>query len=413
MKYQVRVFRVLMAGMLLLSMVLLLFSTQPASADGDWVVIASGLDNPRGLTVGPDGAVYVAEAGVGGAGPCVSNPEGGEDACYGPTGAVTRVWEGGQERILTGLPSLADSSGMAASGPADVSFRGRTGWLITGFGGNPDSREELLGEVGSQFGRQILFMTSGKYRFDADVSAYEAEANPDQGEIDSNPYSVAAVTGGKTLVADAGANALLMVVKNKVSTVAVFPDRMVDAPDFLGLPPGTQIPMQAVPNSVVVGPDGAYYVGELTGFPFPIGAARVYRVVPGQEPEVYAEGFTNIIDLAFDPNGQLYVLEITKNGLLAAEMGGDFTGALIRVEADGSHTEVASDGLVTPAGLAIGQDGSIYISNYGVFAGAGEVLRLSGEIETTSRIGRPIVGIPPVHRSPSGLTGMINLLSGK
>jgi hypothetical protein len=37
--------------------------------------------------------------------------------------------------------------------------------------------------------------------------------------------------------------------------------------------------MQAVPTSVAVAPDGAYYVGQLTGFPFPVGGARVFRVV--------------------------------------------------------------------------------------------------------------------------------------
>jgi glucose/arabinose dehydrogenase len=34
-------------------------------------VVMSGLDNPRGLAFGPDGALYVAEAGRGGPGPCV------------------------------------------------------------------------------------------------------------------------------------------------------------------------------------------------------------------------------------------------------------------------------------------------------------------------------------------------------
>jgi hypothetical protein len=42
---------------------------------------------------------------------------------------------------------------------------------------------------------------------------------------------------------------------------------------------------KTVPNSVAQGPDGAYYVGELTGVPFEAGAARVYRVVPGRASE--------------------------------------------------------------------------------------------------------------------------------
>jgi hypothetical protein len=79
--------------------------------------------------------------------------------------------------------------------------------------------------------------------------------------------------------------------------------------------------MQSVPNSVAKGPHGGYYVGELTGFPFPTGGARVYLVNPGQAPQILADAFTNIIDLALARAGSVYVLQITKDGLLAAEQG--------------------------------------------------------------------------------------------
>ena len=105
--------------------------------------------------------------------------------------------------------------------------------------------------------------------------------------------------------------------------------------------------MQAVPTNVVRGPDGALYVSQLTGFPFPPGGARIYRVVPGAAPQIYAEGFTNIIDLEFDAAGNLYVLEIDRNGLLAPEV----TGRLARVNAGtGAVVTIASDGLVMPGG---------------------------------------------------------------
>jgi hypothetical protein len=76
--------------------------------------------------------------------------------------------------------------------------------------------------------------------------------------------------------------------------------------------------MDAVPTTVAVGPDGALYVGELTGFPYPVGGARIYRVVPGEvvlgeTPPIYADGFTNVIDIAFDHDGSLLVLELAKN----------------------------------------------------------------------------------------------------
>jgi sugar lactone lactonase YvrE len=113
------------------------------------------------------------------------------------------------------------------------------------------------------------------------------------------------------------------------------------------------------------------YVGQLTGFPFPVGGANVYRVEPGGTPEVFLSGFTNIIEIAFGPDGSLYVLEIAHNSLLS----GDPTGALIRVDQDGSRTVIASDGLTMPTGVAI-RDGTADVSNCGVCADTGEVVAI-------------------------------------
>ena len=68
-----------------------------------------------------------------------------------------------------------------------------------------------------------------------------------------------------------------------------------------------RVTVQSVPTSVAVGPDGALYAGELTGFPFNPGDARVWRVVPGHAPTVYARGFTNISAIAFDRSGEVIV----------------------------------------------------------------------------------------------------------
>ena len=53
----------------LLACGLLLAMVGPAAAQTATSVVMSGLDNPRGLAFGPEGALYVAEAGRGGTGP--------------------------------------------------------------------------------------------------------------------------------------------------------------------------------------------------------------------------------------------------------------------------------------------------------------------------------------------------------
>jgi hypothetical protein len=331
-------------------------------------VVASGLDNPRGVDL-RGGRVLVAEAGRGGAGPCLPNPEGEGEVCLGATGAVTAVTRGGQRRIVTGLPSVAAPDGTQALGPHDVVATGHGLLGVIGLGADPARRAEL-GAGGELLAHLVRF---GSVEPLADLGAFEAAENPDGATPDTNPYSLLR-DGRRVVVTDAGGNDLLAVDRDGgISVLATFPDVLVPAPEFLGLPPGTEIPMQAVPTGVTKGPDGAYYVGQLTGFPFVPGEAKVWRVVPGEEPTVYAEGFTNVIDIAFDRAGRLWVLEIAANGLLS----GDMTGALIRVDRTGEQTEIAPGALTAPGGLAVARDGSLYVTNNSTSAGTGELLRIT------------------------------------
>jgi hypothetical protein len=334
-------------------------------------VIASGLDNPRGLAIGPDHAVYVAEAGRGGSGKCLINGE-GRQVCYGASGAITRIGAFHTSRIVKGLPSLAPppgqpGEGSGASGVQDILVdRHGHGTATIGLGADPNLRASL-GPVGAKFARLMRFrLWGGATAFEEDLGAFEAAQNPAGGTVDTNPFGLAR-WGSSVLVADAGGNDLLRVDDGVISTLAVFPDRLVP----FG-PPGNMIPMQPVPTTVTEGPDGALYVGQLTGFPFPVGGASVFRLVPGGMPEEFATGFTNIIDIAFGRDGALYVLQISANGLLS----GNPVGALIRVARDGSRSTIAAGALISPGGLAIGRDGSIYVSRFATLPGAGDVVRI-------------------------------------
>ncbi|MDQ3662667.1 MAG: ScyD/ScyE family protein [Actinomycetota bacterium] len=346
-----------------------------ASAAVTVEVVATGLNNPRGLDVASNGDVYVAEAGKGGTGACIPGPEG--ENCLGATGAITAIENGNEEqhRVVTGLPSLAPEGGAFALGPSDVDFKGRRALVTIGLGADPALRAEF-GAPGRELATVQTLTQRGAMSRLADIGRYEIAANPDGDQpgalVDTNPNSVYYQRDG-AVVADAGGNSLLHVDEDgKVSTLAVFPFKMVLAPDFLGLPPGTKIPMQPVPTSVTRGPDGAYYVGQLTGFPFPEGKARVFRVVPGETPKVHARGFTHITDLEFGDDGKLYVLQLTSRSLLDPNPG---HGRLYRLDGGGVHTEIARGHLDFSLGLAIDDD-DIYVSDRGALPGGGRVLHI-------------------------------------
>ena len=374
-------------------------------------VVAGGLANPRGMDFGPDGHLYVSEAGRGGRGACITSPDGG-NACYGPTGAITRVnvRSGRTRQVISGLPSLAVVdppaepdpmgppfvAGADAIGPQDVSFNWRAGYFTVGLGSGPEGRA-ALGEVGGAFGslyrvglkRSNWFSHHrrhghghghgyGRVEKVADLAAWEYANDPDAGqpdaEKDSNPFSVDASNPWEVLVTDAGGNDLLGVSPwGRISLLSVFtPFGETEAPPFLGLPPGTKIPYQPVPTGVVRD-GGSAYVGQLTGFPFPKDAANVYRVRNGNRT-VALDGFTLIVDVALGKDGSFYVLQIASDSFLA----GPTPGKLVRVSRNGTRTELAAGKLQQPTGLAVSRSGDVYVANNGGSPDEGQIVRIRG-----------------------------------
>ena len=337
------------------------------SAQSPPVVIATGLNSPRHLAFSPNGDLYVTEAGRGGPRPgdqgtpnCEQHPLG--LFCFGETGSITRVDEDGpDERVVTGLPSISNGAepvGPEALGPADIVFTGNQKFVLSlGLGGS-DTFRDGFGSDGALLGTLV----TGKLKHDgwtlfADVLANEAVNNPDGTDIDSNPVGIVR-QGESYLVADAGGNAVVRAShKGTFSTVT-------------SLPP-TAIGADAVPTSIVRGPDGAYYVTQLTGFPFQPGAANIWRVVPGQAPTVYASGLTNLTDLAFADDGSLYAVQIAANGLLNGPIG-----SLVRINPGSSQHETIVGDLFAPYGVAL-RGGSAYVSTCTVCTGGGEVVKIA------------------------------------
>jgi sugar lactone lactonase YvrE len=146
------------------------------------------------------------------------------------------------------------------------------------------------------------------------------------------------------------------------------------------MPEMVPIPVQSVPTTVRVGPDDAYYVGELSGGPFPVGGASVWRVAPGEEPAEYATGFTNIMGLDFAPDGTLYVAEMAHEGLMATFAGGaPPVGAVMAVAPGGGEPVMVATGeqLMALGGLAVDDDGAIYVSTNTIMPGAGALVKIT------------------------------------
>ena len=72
-----------------------------------------------------------------------------------------------------------------------------------------------------------------------------------------------------------------------------------------------------MPTGLAALSGGGFVLGQLTGFPFAPGAAGVWTYDGALAP--WAGGFTNVIDVAEGPDGAIYVLEISHEGLVNAE----------------------------------------------------------------------------------------------
>jgi hypothetical protein len=341
---------------LLLLVALVAIPTAALADEVPWFDFATPL---FGLAVTPEGSLLVADSGAG-------------------------VVELGQETgsLILELP-----------GVVDIAPVGRGNFLALTGGGE-----------GETAGR-LFKVTRGRMREMANLMAFEASANPDGGEIDSNPFDVAEYKG-KVLVADAAGNDLLIIDhRGNVDWVATFPSQLVStehAKSLVGCPTDNpdlaficdlpdMMPAESVASSVAIGPDGAYYVGELKGFPGPVGESLVWRIEPGtlhaqcgSSPacSVVASGFTSIVDLAFGPDGTLYVVEFDEASFLAAELGfmglpGLTQGGTVNAcnLSTGNCSERASE-LTLPIAVAVNRKGTVYAAIASLIPGAAQVITL-------------------------------------
>ena len=329
-------------------------------------VFATGLNNPRGLKFGPDGNLYVAEGGIGGA----NSTEGCCEQVIPPVGPYTgsatgsRISKidanGNRTTAVDNLPSsqVSPANGSLISGAADVAFIGNTLYILMGGAGCSHG----VPQVPEMPNGVLRVNEDGSTELIANLSAFVmafpvAHPNADDFEPDGTWYSMIAVGGN-----------LYAVEPNHGELDKITPEGQISRVSDISASQG-----HIVPTAIAY--RGNFYVGNLNTFPVVPGSSNIYKITPSGNVSVFAEGLTTVLGVVFDGRDRMYVLETST----AAGDPTPFTGKVIRVDPSGRQTEIAS-GLFFPTGMTFGPDGALYVSNVGFGPppiGLGEILRIT------------------------------------
>jgi hypothetical protein len=343
-----------------------LFASVPVQATGVTMsVLTSGLENPRGLHFGPDGQLYVAEGGRGGATSTTAAQCQQVVPPVGPytgsmTARISRIdpTTGARATVADGLPSSQTSAatGNFVSGVADVAFRGDKLFAIIGGAG---CSHGLAGTVNAI----VKIGSDGSTSQVADLSAFlmaHPIAKPDPGDFepDGTWYSMDAV--GDKLYAVEPNHAEIDVIDRDGSI-----SRLVDISATLG---------SITPTSLAY--NGQFYLGNLSVFDPGAPPAKVFKMDKQGNISSIAGGLRAVTGVAFH-DGHVYALEAF-TGFFAPAPFVAATGTVVRLDSSGNWQTVVT-GLNFPTAMTFGPDGNLYISNkgFGFGATAGEVVKVT------------------------------------
>jgi hypothetical protein len=335
------------------------------SARAVWATstVTTGLDSPRGLAITSNSALYVAESGHGGD---ACNPNGASVICIGTTSRISRVdtGTGTVTPVVQGLYSRAVPNegitgvdGLAASGghlyAAMTSYPQELGAFNCT--GQPADCGASLTAARAQAGQIITFTPGGSWKALSPVGSDDytwslTHTSFTRSPPNANPYGVYGVPAG-VYVADAGANTLNFVQANGDASII----------SGIPLPAAGGFPGDGVPTCVTV-VRGNLYAADLSG--------RLWKRDGGFTPtQVPVEGggqslIHHVTGCASDAQGDIFLVDMWGTPgppIPAGPMSVAGTGSVVELAADGSASVVASH-LDFPNGIAVADDGSLYVT---------------------------------------------------
>jgi len=320
-------------------------------------LVAYGLDHPKGITVTPNGTLYVAESGHS-SGSCPPPTQTATVTSAGNTGSVAMVSVGGTfSRPVRGLFSSCDLGDFI--GPSAVAVLNSTLYVL---------QASCLGQFPPP--ARSCTVSQPLLRVNADgttsaVAQFVSHGNSDTpNQPDENPYGM--VVGSRnTLYVSDGAN-------NSIWRVTPGPTLQTISQ------PLVQFPHDPTLTGITIDRAGTLYGALFGKAPFLPGVGKIARVSPDGRYQYILTGLNSPIGVAVSRAGTLYVLQYASAFLLKPFP--HFlpnSGAVLRVTPQGGLVPVVT-GLNAPTSMVFGPDGGLYITNNGtspVAVNTGQVVK--------------------------------------